>query len=162
MNLSFRDLCERDINELFDVRAATRENAIPRERLAHMGITPASIAESLVAGKTKGWVCSCESRIVGFCMGDSGRGAVLVLAVLPEYEGRGIGKTLLWLVVEWLRAFKPTRIWLAASPNADTRAYGFYRALGWRPIGETDANDDEILILPKPNHSLQRPADAGR
>ena len=80
-------------------------------------------------------------------MGESDRGEVLVLAVLPEYERQGIGKSLLSLVVDWLRSFNPTRVWLGASPNPETRAYGFYRALGWRPIGETDTNGDEILVL---------------
>jgi ribosomal protein S18 acetylase RimI-like enzyme len=98
----FREICARDIEELLDVRAATRENAIPRQRLAQMGITPTSVGEGLASGATKGWVCSWESRIVGFCMGDWQRGEVLVLAVLPEAEGRGIGKTLLSLVIEWL------------------------------------------------------------
>jgi ribosomal protein S18 acetylase RimI-like enzyme len=114
-----------------------------------MGITPASMAQDLAAGRTKGWVGSWESRIVGFCMGESASGEVLVLAVLPEYEGRGVGKTLLSLAVEWLRSFHPTRVWLSTSPNPDTRAYGFYRALGWRPIGEIATNGDEILVLAK-------------
>ena len=96
---------------------ATRENAISRERLAAMDITPASVAEHLVAGATNGWVSSSESRIVGFCIGESAAGEVLVLAVLPQFEGRGIGKTLLSLAVDWLRSFEPTRIWLGASSD---------------------------------------------
>jgi ribosomal protein S18 acetylase RimI-like enzyme len=143
----YREVCERDLDELLDVRATTRENALSREQLARMGITPASIAESIAGGRTKGWVCSSDSRIVGFCMGDSDRGEVIVLAVLPEYERKGIGRTLLSLVVDWLCAFNPTRVWLGASRDPATRAYGFYRALGWRPTGETDTHGDEILVL---------------
>jgi ribosomal protein S18 acetylase RimI-like enzyme len=145
--LNVREICERDIEELFVVRAATRQNAMSKEQLARMGITPASIAESLTAGRSKGWVGVSESRIVGFCMGDSGKGEVLVLAMLPDFEGRGIGATLLSRVVEWLRSFNPARVWLSASSDPATRAYGFYRAAGWRPIGEIDANGDEILVL---------------
>ena len=124
-----REVREGDIEELFDVRGATRENA---------------------AATTKGWVCSYESRIVGFCMVESDAGKVLGLAVLPEFEGRGIGKTLLSLAVEWLRSFGPPRIWLGASSDQDTRAYGFYRSLGWRPVGEGDPSGDEILVLSNP------------
>jgi GNAT superfamily N-acetyltransferase len=80
-------------------------------------------------------------------MGDSGKGEVLVLAMLPDFEGRGIGATLLSRVVEWLRSFNPARVWLSASSDPATRAYGFYRAAGWRPIGEIDTNGDEILVL---------------
>ena len=117
------------------MRAATRENALSRDQLARMGITAAAITESLAAGTTRGWVCLRDSRIVGFCMGDSARGEVLVLALLPDHERQGIGKALLSRVVDWLRSFDPPRIWLGTSPNPDTRAYGFYRALGWRPTG---------------------------
>lgn len=147
----FRALRKRDIEEIFDVRGATRENAISRERLAAMGITPASVAEHLAAGATRGWVCSRESRIVGFCIGESATGEVLVLAVLPQFEGRGIGKTLLSLAVDWLRSFKPARIWLGASSDPRTRSHGFYRALGWRPVGEKDTHGDEVLELPSPD-----------
>ncbi len=132
------------------MRAATRENALSRDQLARMGITAAAIAQSLAAGTTRGWVCSYDSRIVGFCMGDSTRGEVLVLALLRDYERRGIGKALLSRVVDWLGSFNPPRIWLGTSPNADSRAYGFYRALGWRPTGETDAHGDEVLVLSQP------------
>jgi hypothetical protein len=53
-DVMFREICAADIEALLDVRAATRENAIPRERLAQMGITPTSIAEGLASGATKG------------------------------------------------------------------------------------------------------------
>jgi hypothetical protein len=84
MNVTFRQVCAADIEELLDVRAATRENALSRDQLARMGITAAAIAESLGAGTTRGWICSRDSRIVGFCMGDSERAEVLVLALLPD------------------------------------------------------------------------------
>ena len=147
MNVILREIRAADIEELLDVRAATRENAISRERLAQMGITAASIAEGLASGVTKGWVAVSEARIVGFCMGDSQRGEVLVLAVLPDAERRGIGKTLLSLAVEWLRSFNPARIWLGAPRNPAVRAHGFYRSLGWRPTGETDVHGDDVLVL---------------
>ena len=109
------------------------------------------MAENLAVGATGGWVCSCDARIVGFCIGRADVGEVLVLAVLPEFEGRGIGKALLSLAVDWLRSVNPERIWLAASPDPGTRAYGFYRSRGWRPVGERDANGDEVLVLPGPD-----------
>jgi hypothetical protein len=83
--VTFREAREQGIDELLDVRAATRENALSRAQLAPMGITPAS--------------------------------------------------------------------WLGASRNPATRAYGFYRALGWRPTGETDRHGDEVLVLSKSDHS---------
>ena len=147
---TFRALHEREIEEIFDLRGATRESAISRERLAALGITSTSVAKHLAAGATRGWVCVAESRIVGFCIGEWATGEVLVLAVLPAFEGRGIGKTLLSLVVDWLRSFKPKRVWLGASSDPKTRSHGFYRALGGRPVGEKDTHGDEVLVLPSP------------
>ncbi|HEX8695931.1 MAG TPA: GNAT family N-acetyltransferase [Longimicrobium sp.] len=145
--LLIRETREEDIDSLFDIRARTRENPISREQLAAVGITPASAAAGLRSGDVKGWVCLDGARAVGFCSADAVGGEVLVLAVLPEYEGRGVGKRLLAEAVEWLRSRGCGRIWLAASPDPGVRAHGFYRSQGWRPTGERDAQGDEILVF---------------
>jgi GNAT superfamily N-acetyltransferase len=92
-------------------------------------------------------VCTHHTRIVGFCTGDLHTGEILVLAVLRDYEGNGIGKRLLSRVVDRLLATGDKRIWLAASADPTVRAHGFYRALGWQPTGQRMDNDDEILEL---------------
>jgi GNAT superfamily N-acetyltransferase len=125
MDLVFRETLPSDIEGLFSVRARTRESAISREGLASIGITAESIAKQMASGRLK----------------------VLVLAVLSEYEHRGIGTSLLSRVVEWLRSVGSNTIWLAASPDTRIRAHGFYRSLGWRPNGKTEQNGDEILVL---------------
>jgi ribosomal protein S18 acetylase RimI-like enzyme len=147
MDLVFRETLPFDIQELFSVRARTRENAFSKEMLASIGITPESIAKQMASGRMKGWVCADSSTLVGFCNGDAETGEVLVLAVLSGYECRGIGSRLLSLVVEWLRSVGSDTLWLAASPDTSLRAHGFYRSLGWRPTGETLQNGDEILEL---------------
>jgi len=147
MDLAFRETRIADIEQLFDVRAATRENPVSRQTLATLGYTPESTAADLLSGQIKGWVCVHKSRVVGFCSGCLENGEVLVLAVLPEYEGRGIGKQLLARTVNGLRSGGAIRIWLAASPDPLRRAYGFYRAQGWQPTGERTSDDEEILVL---------------
>jgi len=147
MELLFREALPSDIEGLFAVRARTRENPISKEQLASLGITAESTARSLASGRVKGWVCIHESNLVGFCNGDVETGEVLVLAVLPEFERRGIGTCLLSRIVECLRSASSHTIWLAASPDARVRAHGFYRSLGWRPNGKKERNGDEILVL---------------
>jgi GNAT superfamily N-acetyltransferase len=147
MDLVFRETLPSDIEGLFSVRARTRENAMSKEGLASIGITPDSIAEQMATGRLRGWVCLDSSTLVGFCNGDAEDGEVLVLAVLPDYERRGIGAGLLARVVDWLRSVGCNAIWLAASPDTRGRAHGFYRSLGWRPSAEKDKNGDEILLL---------------
>jgi len=147
MDLLFRETSPSDIDGLFSVRARTRENPISKEGLASIGVTAESIARQMASGRVKGWVCLDSSTLVGFCNGDAESGEVLVLAVLPDYERRGIGTCLLSRVVEWLRSVDSNTIWLAASPDTSIRAHGFYRSLGWQPNGKRQPNGDEILVL---------------
>jgi GNAT superfamily N-acetyltransferase len=158
MDLVFRETLPSDIEGLFSVRARTRESAISKAGLASIGITVESIAKQMASGRLKGWVCLNSSTLVGFCNGDAETGEVLVLAVLPEYERRGIGTYLLSRVVEWLRSVGSDTIWLAASPDTRIRAHGFYRSLGWRPNGKREPNGDEILVfdLPGPTSTQGR------
>ena len=72
-------------------------------------------------------------------------GEVLVLALLPEYEGHGLGKNMLALVTDKLFSFGIDKLWLAASPNSEIRAHGFYRHLGWVLTGMIEKNKDEVL-----------------
>jgi ribosomal protein S18 acetylase RimI-like enzyme len=145
--LEFRDTQLTDLETLFELRGRTRQNPLSREDLASLGITPQSSASDLSSGKTLGAVCTHDNRIVGFCTGNVHTGEILVLAVLPEYEGNGIGKRLLSRVVGRLGETGAQRIWLVASADPTARAHGFYRALGWQPNGQRRANGDEILEL---------------
>jgi GNAT superfamily N-acetyltransferase len=147
MNLSFRTTSPNEVKEMFAVRARTREHGMSLEQLAEIGITPQSVTADLVSGKVTSAACFDENVLVGFCNGDRETGEVLVLAVLADYEGQGIGKRLLARVVEALREAGCARIWLSATTDPAMRAHGFYRALGWQPTGETLANGSEILIL---------------
>jgi hypothetical protein len=54
---------------------------------------------------------------------------------------------LLARVVQDLRAARHSRLFLGCARDPATRSHGFYRHLGWRPTGQIDANDDEILEL---------------
>jgi ribosomal protein S18 acetylase RimI-like enzyme len=109
--------------------------------------SPESAFIDLTSGANVGAVCTSEGQVVGFCSGAVATGEVLVLAVLPDYEGRGAGKRLLDRVVRRLRDAGAQRLWLAAAADPAVRAHGFYRAPGWRPTGERTGNGDEILEL---------------
>jgi GNAT superfamily N-acetyltransferase len=110
-----------------------------------MGITPEAVWAGFMRGDYVGWVCEAEGAIVGFCTGDASTGEVLVLAVLPDFERKGIGAKLIASVIEGMRAKKSRRPWLAATADSGARAHGFYRAIGWTPTGEVLENGDEIL-----------------
>lgn len=147
MRLQYRNTQPADVDQLFVVRAQTRDNPIPLDRLAEIGITPASTRRSIELGQWCSWVAASGDDIVGFCSGDMNTGEVLVLALLPEFEGQGIGRRLLSHVVAELKQNGFSTLWLAADSNSKVRAHGIYRKLGWQPNGESLENGDEILLL---------------
>ena len=126
-----REIEASDIPELFIVRPKTRENAMSVEELARIGITPDSI-EAAISGSHKGWLFEDVDEVAGFAMGDSENAELTVMAMLPEYEGRGIGGQLLSRVEAWLGAQGCQRIWLTTDINPELRAYGFYLRQGWQ------------------------------
>lgn len=160
-SLIFRPTEIRDIPSLYEVRAATRQNAISKAQLIEWGITPESTAQGLESQVLCGMVCEAGGKVVGFCSGDTAAGEVLVLAVLPDYEGMRIGITLLEGVVEQLRSRNLSSLWLACSPDPQSRSHGFYRANGWVPDGQKLDNGDEILRFQVPATTPRHPRIGG-
>ena len=146
MALSIRKITTDDLPAVFSVRMSTIENAITMEQLnAYYGITPESLANAMKTNVC-GWLCEISGDVVGFSMGDQSSGEVLVVAVHPDYEGRGVGKRVLEKVKDWLFSRGHQEIWLGANPDPSIRAYGFYRKLGWQVTGELRGSD-EIMFL---------------
>ena len=146
MELRYRKITVEDLPAVFSVRLSTIENAITMKELEEdYGITPHSLAEAM-RSHVSGWLCEDSGIVVGFSMGDRSNGEVLVVAVLPEYEGNGIGKALLSQVQNWLYSAGYREIWLCSNRDPNLRAYGFYRKLGWQATGRMKG-DDEIMIF---------------
>ncbi|MBI3367989.1 MAG: GNAT family N-acetyltransferase [Burkholderiales bacterium] len=147
MRLTYRPATDADIAACVDLRGKTRHNAISAERLASLGITEQSWAADVRTGALPGFVCADDDLIAGYCFGDKATGEVVVLALLPAYEARGIGRHLLHLVVRQLQGFGHRRLFLGCAADPATRSHGFYRHLGWVATGTRDRAGDEILEL---------------
>lgn len=145
MTLIYRKAVSEDIAACIDVRGRTRENAISIKGLRARGITHESWSGDVAAGNCPGYVCLDEGTIVGYCFGDKATGEIVVLALLPDWEGKGIGKNLLDRVVQDFAKLGFQRLFLGCSSNPKVRSYGFYRHLGWKSTGTFDAAQDEIL-----------------
>lgn len=146
--LFFRPAEPGDIAACIDLRGRTRENAVPAARLAQLGITEASWSGQVRAGELPGFVALREGVLAGYCFGDAASGEIVVLALLPAFEGAGLGRQLLAMTVAHLRSLGHGRLFLGCSADPSHRSHGFYRRLGWRPTGERDAYGDEVLELP--------------
>ncbi len=145
--MTYRQAVPSDIAACIDLRGKTRENAVSVERLGQLGITEASWSADVANGDLPGYVCIEQDRIVGYCFADRNTGEVVVLALLPAWEGRGIGKKLLAMVVTDLANLGFRRLFLGCSSDPKVRSYGFYRHLGWKSTRSFDSNDDEVLEL---------------
>jgi len=146
---TYREMTTDDIPATFALRLSIVENAVTMEELEQdYGITPQSLAAAMEK-HVRGWLCEDTGRVVGFAMGDRSSGEVLVVAVHPDSERRGIGKDLLLRVQSWLFSEGHEEIWLLANPHPGVRAHGFYRKLGWQATGRLKG-DDEVMILRRP------------
>jgi GNAT superfamily N-acetyltransferase len=150
MHPTHRPAVPEDAPACIDLRGRTRQNAVPVDRLSAYGITAASWAEGIRSGATPGHVCLRGDRLIGYCFGDRDSGEVVVLALLPEAEGQGLGRDLLGRVVAQLAGLGWRRLFLGCSTDPASRSHGFYRHLGWQPTGRMDAHGDEILALHLP------------
>lgn len=129
-NFTYREIQAQDLPTIFDVRVATWHNDNGRDEMTKMGITENSV-ERRLEDSHRGWLCEIEGQLVGFAMGDKTNGEMWVIAVLKEFEGRGIGKRLLGLVEDWLWSEGWQEIWLTTDTDETFRAVGFYRRVGW-------------------------------
>ncbi len=131
-----------DVPDLFRVRTSVRENHESEEQLAALGITRESVAQMLESGQARGWCALEGGAVVGFSMARRSEREIFALFVLPEFEGRGIGGSLLELALAWLWQLSDQPIRL--STGRGTRAFSLYVSKGWREVGELE-NGDPIL-----------------
>ncbi len=98
-----------------------------------IGITVESM-RAAIQGSHKGWLAEEDGKVVGFAMGDYDAGELTVIALLPELEGKGIGKSLLNNVEQWVHSTGCKSIWLTTDMDTSLRAYGFYIKHGWEDL----------------------------
>lgn len=147
MSIIYRSALAEDAAECIRLRALTRENAVTEAELAAAGITRDTWAAGIATGLYPGVVALDGDVLAGYCFAHRDTGEIVVLALLPQYEGRGVGKTLLTRVVELLRQRGFARVFLGCAADPGVRSHGFYRHLGWRSTGTFDDAGDEILEL---------------
>nr|WP_297078322.1 GNAT family N-acetyltransferase [Thermoleptolyngbya sp. M55_K2018_002] len=145
-----------DIEALFDIRTSVVENHQSREEIAALGITPASVAHMLDTDCCA-WVAEMNAevkpkmnpgspdppahRLAGFAIANATEKTIFGLFVLPAYEGRGIGRSLLQAAEDWLWSAGCEEIWLVTGNDPTLRAYGFYLHLGWTAVGVETAGE---------------------
>lgn len=147
MHLKYRPALPEDAEECVALRGKTRENAFSKEQLRSIGVTSESWGKNIRCGALPGQICTVAGNIVGYCFGARKTGEIVVLALLPDFENRGIGRELLNRMTKELAKLGHTRLFLGCSADPMSRSYGFYRNLGWRSTETFDQYGDEILEI---------------
>lgn len=124
----YREATIPDIPAMHIVRLAVHENKLSNPNL----ITPHDY-EDFITRRGKGWVCEINNQIVGFAIVDTQDKNVWALFIDPAHEGKGIGRKLHDLMIDWYFEQTSDTIWLGTAPG--TRAEQFYRKAGWKEAG---------------------------
>jgi GNAT superfamily N-acetyltransferase len=128
MDLTIRRATESDIPAMHEVRMSVVEN-----RVADAARVQPEHYRGLLENDGRGWVATAGARLLGFAIADLRSRSVWALFVDREAEGRGIGRRLHEVMVEWLFQCGARAITLGT--DAGTRAEPFYRTAGWQHIG---------------------------
>jgi GNAT superfamily N-acetyltransferase len=137
--VTYREATLGDWAPITDVRMSVHENVLrDPSKVTHADYV------AYVTEIGKGWVAERDGTIVGFAFANRS-GLIWALFLRPGNEGRGIGKALLQLCVDWLRTIGVREAFL--DTGAGTRAEEFYRRRGWREVERDDLKVDFRLAL---------------
>ena len=126
--MNFRQAIPEDIPQIQIVRNSVKEN-----QLSNPNLIPDDLVEEFITKRGKGFVCEIDKKIVGFSIVDFVENNVWALFLLPEFEGKGIGKKLHQLMLDEYFSKTKETIWL--STEANSRAEIFYKKQGWKNAG---------------------------
>ena len=126
--MNFRQAIPEDIPQIQIVRNSVKEN-----QLSNPNLIPDELVEEFITKRGKGFVCEIDKKIVGFSIVDFVENNVWALFLLPEFEGKGIGKKIHQLMLDEYFSKTKETIWL--STEANSRAEIFYKKQGWKNAG---------------------------
>lgn len=126
--VKYREAEPADIPQIQFVRNAVKENMLSDPAL----VTDAD-CEIYMTVRGKAWVCEVKESIVGFAYVDLKENNIWALFVRPEFAGKGIGKALHNMMLNWYFGITDKTLWLGTAPR--TKAETFYRMQGWVETG---------------------------
>ncbi|MEJ2880193.1 GNAT family N-acetyltransferase [Pedobacter sp. GR22-6] len=126
--MQFRQAELTDIPGMQVVRHFVKENT-----LSDPSLVPDDDVALYISERGRGWVCEAEGKIIGFSIADLLAHSIWALFVDPIYEGKGVGKILHGLMLDWY--FAQTNETVRLGTAAGTRAEKFYEFQGWNQVG---------------------------
>ena len=126
--MNFRQAIPEDIPQIQIVRNSVKEN-----QLSNPNLIPDELVEEFITKRGKGFVCEIDDKIVGFSIVNFVENNVWALFLLPDFEGKRIGKKLHQLMLDEYFSKTKETIWL--STEANSRAEIIYKKQGWKNAG---------------------------
>ena len=126
--MNFRQAIPEDIPQIQIVRNSVKENQLSKPNLI-----PDELVEEFITKRGKGFVCEIDDKIVGFSIVNFVENNVWALFLLPDFEGKRIGKKLHQLMLDEYFSKTKETIWLSTEVNS--RAEIFYKKQGWKNAG---------------------------
>ena len=130
----FREALIADIPQIQVVRHSVKENMLSDPAL----VTDEDCVEFLTV-RGKGWVCEVDNTIAGFAIADLKEHNIWALFLHPDFEGKGIGKELHRMMMDWYFSQTDNTVWLGTAPG--TRAEEFYKQQGWKNVGTVNKGE---------------------
>jgi GNAT superfamily N-acetyltransferase len=124
----FREATVNDIAQIQVVRNSVKEN-----QLSDPALVSDKDCKDYITVRGKGWVCEINNKVVGFAIADLKEKNIWALFVHPDHEGKGIGRQLHDMMLDWYFDHTKENVWLSTSPG--TRAEQFYKTAGWKVVG---------------------------
>ena len=135
----FRHAETSDIKNMQLIRNAVKENV-----LSYPALVPDEAVEKYINQRGKGWVCLDLGIMAGFCIADLIDDNIWALFVLPAMEGKGIGRKLQTIMLDWYFTNDKQLVWLSTQKNS--RAEKFYRLTGWKEAGPYGKNEIKFTM----------------
>ncbi|HCM9647843.1 TPA: GNAT family N-acetyltransferase [Enterobacter bugandensis] len=108
--------------------------------MEQMGITE-NVVTDMIEKSRCAWVAVDDGKVIGFSMILPDEGCLFAAFVLPEYEGKGVGRSLVELAEQELFKHHKTA-WLETDKNS--RAAKFYMQLGW--VKKENVSESDIRL----------------
>jgi GNAT superfamily N-acetyltransferase len=138
-SFDYRQAVRDDVPAMQVVRHLVKENILSDPSL----VTDADCIR-YIEERGRGWVCYEGDQLTGFAIADLQDSSVWALFIDPVYEGRGIGKELHRIMMDWYFTQTKETAWLSTA--CDTRAERFYGLQGWTDAGPYNARERKFIM----------------
>ena len=133
--------------KMITFRQATRDDIPALSRILTLASCYEDVLWKDLNRHISGWVACAEGKPIGLALADRNDGRLLVVLVLQEVSGRGIGRELMKQAEAWLFSHGWSEISLTLPDESHTHSLGFFQHLGWN----ISQPDDDFYHLKKAN-----------